>query len=44
MKVVSEMLGHAGVAITLQVYAQVLLHMQWQTADELDVALRALGC
>jgi integrase len=36
VKVVSEMLGHASVAITRGVYAHVLPHMQRHAADTMD--------
>jgi integrase len=36
VKVVSEMLGHADVSITLRVYAHVLPHMQQQAAEAMD--------
>jgi integrase len=39
VKVVSEMLGHADVAITLSVYAHVLPDMQDGAADAIDEAL-----
>jgi integrase len=35
-KVVSEMLGHADIAITLRVYAHVMPHMQRMAADVMD--------
>jgi integrase len=35
-KVVSEMLGHADIAITLRVYAHVTPHMQQAAADVMD--------
>ena len=37
VKVVSEMLGHADVAITLRVYAHVIPHMQQAAVDVMDV-------
>jgi len=39
IKVVSEMLGHADVSITLSVYAHVLPDMQDKAADAMDDAL-----
>jgi hypothetical protein len=36
VKVISEMLGHADVSITLRVYAHVLPHMQQQAAEAMD--------
>lgn len=36
VKVVSEMLGHSNVSITLNVYGHVLPHMQQQAADTMD--------
>jgi integrase len=39
LKVVSEMLGHADVGITLSVYAHVLPEMQDGAADAMDEAL-----
>jgi integrase len=36
IKAVSEMLGHASVSITLNLYGHVLPHMQQQLADEMD--------
>lgn len=41
VKVVSEMLGHANVGITLSIYSHVLPHMQQQAADTMDRMLRA---
>src|SRR5215469_14187592 len=38
-KIVSEMLGHARIAITLQLYSHVTPHMQHQAADAMDAAL-----
>jgi integrase len=35
-KVVSEMLGHANISITLNVYGHVLPHMQQEAADLMD--------
>jgi integrase len=35
-KIVSEMLGHASIAITLDIYSHVLPHMQQQAADAMD--------
>ncbi len=37
--IVSEMLGHARIAITLQLYSHVTPHMQQQAADAMDAAL-----
>src|SRR5262249_41441280 len=39
-KIVSEMLGHASVAITLDIYSHVLPHMRQQAADAMDDAVR----
>jgi len=39
IKVVSEMLGHADVGITLSIYAHVLPDMQDGAADAMDDAL-----
>lgn len=39
-KVVSEMLGHSDVSITLGIYTHVMPHMQQQAADAMDAALR----
>jgi integrase len=39
VKVVSEMLGHTDVGITLSVYAHVLLDMQDGAADGMDEVL-----
>ena len=39
MKVVSEMLGHADVAITLSVYAHVMPAMQDGAGNTMDKAL-----
>jgi integrase len=36
VKVVSEMLGHAEVSITLRVYAHMLPHMQQAAVSEMD--------
>jgi len=36
VKVLSEMLGHASVSITLDLYAHVLPHMQQQAAVTMD--------
>ena len=36
VKVVSERLGHSGVAITQDLYTHVLPHMQQQAADAVD--------
>lgn len=38
-KVVSEMLGHSHVSVTLGIYSHVMPHMQQQAADAMDVAL-----
>ncbi len=38
-KIVSEMLGHASIAITLDIYSHVLSDMQAQAAVEMDAAL-----
>lgn len=38
-KIVSEMLGHASIAITLDIYSHVLPDMQQQAAREMDAAL-----
>lgn len=35
-KIVSEMLGHASIAITLDIYSHVVPHMQQQAADAMD--------
>jgi len=43
VKVVSEMLGHAGVSITLRVYAHVMPHMQQQAADAMDATFGLRG-
>jgi integrase len=40
VKVVSEMLGHANIGITLSLYAHVLPHMQQQAANTMDAMLR----
>jgi integrase len=40
VKVVSEMLGHADIAITLRIYAHVLPHMQQHAVDTMDAMLR----
>ena len=42
MKVVSEMLGHASVNITLNTYAHVLPDMQDSAADAMEAALGAI--
>ena len=39
VKVVSEMLGHANVGITLSIYGHVLPHMHQQAADTMDALL-----
>lgn len=41
-KIVSEMLGHASIQITLGLYSHVLPHMQQQAADAMDDALGLL--
>lgn len=38
-KVVSEMLGHSHVSVTLGIYSHVMPHMQQQAADAMDAAL-----
>ncbi|MGO8951383.1 MAG: tyrosine-type recombinase/integrase [Ktedonobacterales bacterium] len=38
-KIVSEMLGHSNVSITLTIYSHVTPHMQQQAADAMDAAL-----
>jgi integrase len=38
-KIVSEMLGHSHIAITLHLYSHVTSHMQQQAADAMDAAL-----
>jgi integrase len=43
VKVVSEMLGHANVGITLSIYGHVLPHMQQQAVSTMDDMLRGLG-
>jgi integrase len=35
-KIVSEMLGHASIAIALDIYSHVAPHMQQQAADAMD--------
>lgn len=40
-KIVSEMLGHAQVSITLDIYSHVTPHMQQQAADAMDDELRS---
>ena len=40
-KVVSEMLGHADVVITLKLYSHVLPHMQQEAAAAMDTTLRS---
>ncbi len=42
-KVVAEMLGHASVKVTLDVYSHVLPTMQEEAARRLDAALRGAG-
>jgi site-specific recombinase XerD len=39
VKVVSEMLGHSSVAITLRIYAHVLPHMQQSAVSYMDTLL-----
>jgi len=41
-KIVSEMLGHASIGITLDIYSHVLPDMQAQAADAMDAALASL--
>jgi hypothetical protein len=43
-KVVSEQLGHASSAFTLDVYAHVLPHMQTEAAERVAALLRMDGC
>jgi integrase len=43
VKVMSEMLGHANVGITLSIYGHVLPHMQEQAASTMDALLRGPG-
>jgi len=43
VKVISEMLGHADVSITLRVYAHVMPHMQQQAADAMDATFGRRG-
>jgi len=43
VKVVSEMLGHADVSITLRVYAHILPHMQHQAVEAMDATLAPQG-
>jgi integrase len=38
-KIVSEMLGHSQISITLGLYSHVTPHMQQQAADAMDAAL-----
>jgi integrase len=38
-KIVSEMLGHAHISITLSLYSHVTPHMQQLAADAMDAAL-----
>jgi integrase len=40
VKVVSEMLGHANIGITLAIYGHVLPHMQQHAADTMDMMLQ----
>jgi integrase len=42
-KVVSEMLGHASITITLNTYSHVLPDMQDTAADAMEAALGALS-
>jgi integrase len=42
-KVVSEMLGHSTVGITMDTYSHVLPTMQRDAAAAIDAALRAVG-
>ena len=39
VKVVSEMLGHSSVSITLSIYAHVLPHMQQSAVQAMDTLL-----
>jgi integrase len=39
LKIASEMLGHARIAFTLQLYSHVTPHMQQQAADAMDAPL-----
>ena len=39
-KIISEQLGHAGVAFTLDVYSRVLPHMQDAAAEKMQALLR----
>lgn len=39
-KVVSEMLGHADISITLRIYAHVTPHMQQAAADVMDALFK----
>jgi integrase len=39
VKVVSEMLGHSNVSITLSIYAHVLPHMQQSAVSAMDTLL-----
>ena len=41
-KIVSEMLGHASIGITLDIYSHVLPDMQQHAAAEMDAALGTL--
>jgi integrase len=43
VKVVSEMLGHADVSITLRLYVHVMPHMQQQAADAMDATFGLRG-
>jgi integrase len=43
VKVVSEMLGHANVSITLNMYGHVLPHVQQQAAQTMDAILSGDG-
>ncbi len=38
-KIVSEMLGHSSVSVTLDIYSHIMPHMQQQAADAMDAAL-----
>jgi site-specific recombinase XerD len=40
VKVVSEMLGHANIGVTLSLYAHLLPHMQQQAASTTEEVLR----
>ncbi len=43
MKVVSEMLGHASITITLNTYAHVLPDMQDSAAEAMEAALGTMS-